>query len=420
MTIAQLQNTASRARQGAGMGRDSSLVIALVTAAMFIDAVFFALIAPLLPHYKDALSLDQIQVALLFAAHPAGTVLLALPAARLTRSRGSALTMTLGLGSLATAAIVFGLADSLPLLVACRFVQGASAALVWCAGLARLQGVAAPERRGAALGLAGSAAGAGSLFGPAFAALSTVLGIEATLFVLGTIAFTLAVGLFAVGELPDERRAEERPGRIERGAWRSAALARPFGVILVCGIVFGAVATIAPLRLAHLGAGVVLIAAAFALSALGEIFAAPYAGHVSDRVGRLKPIRFCLALAAPLLLIQGLAGSIPLAALAVACTGSVVGSLWPLATAFLGDESSRAGRPAADVFATSVIGWSVGLVSGSLLGAALVGASGDAAGYAALASICLLALAGLHGSEPSGGRTTLLPNLDCQPLNPSN
>ena len=400
--------------------KSPTAVIGLVTAAMFVDAIFFALIAPLLPHYRDLLSLDQIEVALLFAAHPAGTVLMALPAARLARARGAALTMTVGLGSLGTAAIVFGLADTLPLLVACRFVQGASAALVWCAGLARLQGVAAPERRGAALGLAGSAAGAGSLFGPAFAALSTVIGIEATLIVLGVAAFALALALFALGELPQERRAGEQPGTLERVSAWSAALVRPFGVILVCGIVFGAVATIAPLRLSHLGAGVVLIAAAFALSALGEIFASPYAGHVSDRVGRLKPIRFCLALAAPLLLIQGVAGSIPLTALAVACTGSVVGSLWPLATAFLGDETSRLGRPSADVFATSVIGWSVGLVSGSLLGAALAGAAGDAVGYAALAALCLLALAGLFGRRESSGRTTLLPNLDCQPANPSN
>jgi MFS family permease len=397
-----------------------AVVMALVTAAMFVDAVFFALIAPLLPHYSDQLSLSHLQVALLFAAHPAGTVLLAVPAARLTRARGAALTMTVGLVSLGAGAIVFGFAGSLPLLVACRFVQGASAALVWCAGLARLQGVAAPERRGAALGLAGSAAGAGSLFGPAFAALSTVLGIEATLIGLGALAFLLAFALFSVGELAGERRTEERAGGLAASDWRSAALARPIVVILTCGSVFGAVATIAPLRLAGLGAGVVLIAAAFALSALGEIFASPFAGHVSDRVGRLKPIRFCLAATVPLLLVQGVADSVVATAIAVALTGSVVASLWPLATALLADESGRLRRAPADVFATSVIAWSTGLAAGSLLIGALAGASGDAAGYAALAAVCLLALASVFGRNAVEQGPALLPNLDCQPASPAN
>jgi MFS family permease len=407
---------------GSRFGGDrTALVVALVTAAMFLDAVFFALIAPLLPHYSDRLGLDQLQVALLFAAHPAGTVLLAVPAARLTKSRGAALTMSVGLLSLATGAIVFGLATSLPLLVACRFVQGASAALVWTAGLARLQGTAAPERRGAALGLAGSAAGAGSLFGPAFAALSSLVGIEETLVGLGALAFVLALGLHLVGALPRERDAEEsgtdRPA--QPGAWRSAALARPAAVVMVAGAVFGAVDAIAPLRLADLGAGVVLIAAAFALSALGEIFFSPFVGQLSDRVGRLGPIRLSLAAAAPLLVIQGVAGSIPLTALALVGTGMVIASLWPLATALLADESGRLGRPAADVFASSVVAWSGGLVAGSLLGGALANASGEAAAYAALAAICLFALAAISfGGGTRGGRTVL--PLECQPANPAN
>lgn len=397
--------------------RGARAVIALVTAAMFADATFYAVIAPLLPHYRDALSLDHLEVALLFAAHPAGTVLLALPAARLVNSHGPAVVMTTGLLALGVAAIVFGLTDSYPVLVACRLVQGASAALVWCAGLARLQGVVAPERRGAALGLAGAAAGAGSLAGPGFAALSSLIGIEATLIALGAVGFALALALRLAGELPGER--QERAPAAHTGSLLGPDVIRPAGVILICGAVLGAVSTIGPLRLSDLGAGVVLIAAAFVLSAIGEVLISPTAGHVSDRVGRIAPIRVALVAAVPLLFLVGFAGSIPLTALAVALSGTVVAVLWPLGTALLSDRSRRLGRSPAEVSAVSVIAWSVGLGGGSLLCGALAGAFGNGAGVALLAVPCLLGLF-LLGGEPPAEEAPLPSRLEPQTVNSVN
>jgi MFS family permease len=373
-------------------------VIALVTAAMFADATFYAVIAPLLPHYKDALSLSHFEVALLFAAHPAGTVLLALPAAVLVNARGPAVTMTLGLVALGVAAVVFGLVESFPVLVACRFVQGASAALVWCAGLARLQGVVAPERKGAALGLAGAAAGAGSLSGPAFAALSTLIGIAATLIALGACGLVLAAALFLVGEVPGEHHITAATARAR--SFFTADLLRPAGVIGICGAVLGAVSTIAPLRLADLGAGVVVIALAFVLSAVGEVLMAPAAGHFSDRVGRILPIRLALAAAVPLLFVIGFAGSIPVTTVAVALNGAVIAVLWPLGTAVLSDRSERLGRPPAEVFAFGIVAWSSGLGAGSLFCGAIAGALGNGAGVAVLALPCLLGLLLLGGDQP--------------------
>lgn len=391
-------------------------MVLLVVAAMFADAVFYAVIAPLLPHYRDLLSLDHLEVAILFAAHPAGTVIAALPAARLVNSRGPAAVMTIGLVSLAAAAIVFGLASSLSLLVACRLVQGASAALVWCAGLARLQGVVPPERRGAALGLAGAAAGAGALGGPAFAALSSLIGIAATLIGLGVLGFGLAVALYLKGELPDEHY-ERAPGRSRSLLDRD--IARPTAVILVCGAVLGAVSTIAPLRLSDLGAGVLLISAVFGCAALGEVLISPLAGHASDRVGRTLPMRLAFGFAVPLLIVIGFADSIPVAALAVALNGSVIAVLWPLANALLADRSTRLGRSPAEVFGVSVMSWSFGLGAGSLLCGAVAGALGNGAGVAILAVPCLLGLF-LLGGEPAEDDLRLGHRLDPQTVTPVN
>ncbi len=380
-------------------------ILVLVTAAMFADAVFFALITPLLPDYRDELSLSQLQVGLLFAAHPIGTVICAPLAARLVGRFGARMTMTVGLIALGAGTIVFGFAASLALLALCRFVQGGSAALVWCGGLARLRDVAPPERRGAALGLAGSAAGAGALFGPALAALTLVFSIEATLLVLGILTLVLCAALHSSGELEDEQHGagEEPAGPLAAGP--RYGLARPLGVIVVCGTVFGAVAALAPLRLDDLGASIAAISVLFALAAAGEAVASPFAGHLSDRVGRMSPIRGCLLLAMPMLALQALTGSAWVLGATVVLCGAAIASLWPLGTALLADESGDRSRSPAGVFAASVVAWSSGLAGGSLLAAALAQEAGDAVAYGALIAACaasLISLAGVgRGAEPA-------------------
>ncbi|MGV1049795.1 MAG: MFS transporter, partial [Solirubrobacterales bacterium] len=260
------------------------------------------------------------------------------------------------------------------------------------------------ERRGAALGLAGSAAGAGSLFGPAFAALCAVASIAAVLTTLGALSLALCVALYVAGEAGDERRDEAAASVPFGERTPLSRIARPLGVILVCGSVLGAVATLAPLQLAHLGAGVAAIAAVFSLSAVGEIFASPFAGHLSDLVGRMPPMRVSLLLAIPLLALQATTGSPWVMAAAVAFTGTVVASLWPLGTALLADESSAANRSPAGAFAASVIAWSAGLVVGSLLCSALAEGAGEGAAYAALVVGCALSLLSLLGTSPRPAR----------------
>jgi len=371
-------------------------VVALVTAAMFLDASFFALITPLLPHYSDELGLSQLQVGLLFAAHPAGTLLSAPLAATLVARLGARTTMTFGLIALGAGTIVFGFAGSLALLAACRFVQGGSAALVWCGGLARLRDVAPPERRGAALGLAGSAAGAGSLFGPVLAALTVVVSIEVVLLALGALSLVLCAVLHATGELAGERRAPEAEQPAAGGAAAGRyGVGRPLGVIVVCGVVFGAVAALAPLRLDHLGVGVTAIAVLFALTAAGEAIASPLTGHLSDRIGRIPPIRACLLLAIPMLALQAITGSAWVLGFTVFVAGGVIASLWPLGTALLADESGERQRSPAGVFAASVVAWSAGLACGSLAGAALAQEAGDGVAYGVLIAACALSLVSL-------------------------
>ena len=53
----------------------------LVSAVVLVDTMFFAAVAPLLPHFSDELGLSKTAAGVLTAAYPAGTFAGALPAA---------------------------------------------------------------------------------------------------------------------------------------------------------------------------------------------------------------------------------------------------------------------------------------------------------------------------------------------------
>jgi MFS family permease len=106
----------------------------------------------------------------------------------------------------------------------------------------------------------------------------------------------------------------------------------------------------------------------------------------------MRPIRFSLLLAIPLLALQALADSTLVLAAAVALTGAVIASLWPLGTALLADESGRRNRSPAGVFAASVVAWSGGLAAGSLLCGAIAEGPGEGFAYGLLVVASALAL----------------------------
>ena len=51
----------------------------LVATVVFVDTMFFAAVAPLLPHYSDELDLSKTAAGVLTAAYPAGTFAGSLP-----------------------------------------------------------------------------------------------------------------------------------------------------------------------------------------------------------------------------------------------------------------------------------------------------------------------------------------------------
>ena len=133
---------------------DARRLLALVSAIVLVDTMFFAAITPLLPYYADRFDLSKAGAGVLAAAYPAGAMLGSLPGGWLVARAGVKRTVLLGLALLALSSLAFGLAADVEMLVAARFVQGIGGAASWTGGLAWLVAAGPPDRRGELIGKA--------------------------------------------------------------------------------------------------------------------------------------------------------------------------------------------------------------------------------------------------------------------------
>ena len=128
---------------------------------------------------------------------------------------------------------------------------------------------------------------------------------------------------------------------------------------------------LAPLSLADDGAGAVAIAAVFFAAGLVEAAVNPFVGRVSDRRGRLVPIRLALAgsvVTAALLAVAGQPWSV---AVLVVVSGVVFGGFYTPGIALVSDRAEAAGLAQGLGFGVMNSAWALGALTGPSVGGAL-------------------------------------------------
>jgi len=373
----------------------SGRLLALVSAIVLVDIMFYSAITPLLPAYVDDLGLTKAQAGILSGGYAAGTVAASVPAGWLASRWGVRPTLLSGLGLLAASCVAFGFAREYELLAAARFLQGVGGAASWAAGLAWLIAATPRERRGQVIGTALGMAIAGAIGGPVLGAAAELSSTELVFSAVGAVAvgFAVLVALTPPAEAEDVRGGLARAVRDRRvlaGAWLTALPA----------LFFGTVSVLAPLRLDDLGATTAGVAAVFLVAAAFEAVASPLVGRLSDRRGRLLPLRAglvgilvsCLALPAP--------GRAWVLGACVVVFAAVAGMCWAPAMALLSDGAEQAGVAQGMAFGLINLAWGGGQVGGAAGGARLADATSDLVPYLVLAALCVLTFAALR-SRPS-------------------
>ena len=361
----------------------------ILAVVLFVDAALFGALIPLLPELRDDLELDKTGAGLLFGAFGAGALLAGVPAGLLVQRIGPRRTVMAGLAVLSAASLAFALAGDPVTLGLSRFAQGVSSVATWSGGLAWISVATPRERRGQALGTAYGIAVFGFVTGPVIGAAARETSIGAVFGTLGGLAVALTLLVRACPEPPAE---SSRPGAIRRaladprflaGLWLSFLPALFFGVLDV----------LATLDLDDAGWGGFAVAGVFVAAGAIEALANPAAGRVSDRHGRLLPVRV------------GLAGAIAVAALLAAIDGAwivaalilagalVFGGLYTPGMALVADRAERAGLGQGLGFGLSNTVWAAGAAIGPFAGAATAEATADAVPYATLAVLAAVTLA---------------------------
>jgi MFS family permease len=365
-------------------------LVVVIGAVVFVDTMFYAAIAPLLPGLAHSLHLSKLSAGVTTAAYPLGTLVAALPGGVLAVRIGPKRTVFVGLALLAGSTLAFGFLDQPALLDAARFIEGVGGACSWAGGLAWIVAEAPPGRRGGLIGAALGAAIAGALLGPVIGTLATGIGRGPAFSAVVLLSIVLMV---EAGRLPAVHARSGQGLRDIRRAIGGRGVAIGMWLVALPAVAAGLLNVLGPLRLHSLGATAAAIGATFLAGAAIEAMLSPVLGRLSDRRGRLLPLRFGLAGATVLLACFALPKSAVMLAVVIIAIATTLGAFWAPAMAMLSDAAETFGLDQALAAALMNLAWAGGQILGSGVGGAIAKALGDAVPTLLTAGLCAVTLA---------------------------
>jgi MFS family permease len=369
-------------------------LLVLVSVVVFADTMLFSAIIPLIPVFVDDYGLSKTQAGLLVAAYGAGAMIGGIPAGLLAARIGPKRTVVLGLTVLALASVAFAFGSSPAVLGLTRLTQGLASAVTWSGALAWLTLSTPRSRRGQTLGTAFGFAVLGFIVGPAVGALGELTSVEVVF-----VAVAVALGLVAVAAAltPSAHFDVLHPNALRR-AFRDTGFLAAVWLTLVPALFFGALDVLVPLSLDASGWGPVAIAATFVCAGLVEVTLAPVIGGLSDRRGRLYPIRIALALLAAAAVGFALVTEPAAVVVLVAVASFAASGIYTPGIALVSDRAEANDVPQTLAFGVMNTAWAIGAMTGPAAGGALAQVVGDPAPYILCALVALLTLTLVRGS----------------------
>ena len=362
----------------------------LVGAVVFLDTMFYAVIAPLLPALAHDLHLSKLSAGVMTASYPVGMLIGSVPGGVLAARAGPRFTVCLGLALLACSTVAFGFLHGALLLDGARLVEGVGGACSWAGGLAWIVAETPAQRRGSLIGGALGAAIGGALFGPAIGTAATALGRGPTF----SVVVLAALGLIAAARGVESHHSGSNQGVAALiGALRDGRVVWAMWLVALPAVGSGALSVLGPLRLHRFGAGAAAIGATFLVAAGIEAVISAAIGPLSDRRGRILPLRLGLAVTSGLLLCFTLPGGAPLLAVVIVAIAAAFGMFWAPAMAMLSEAADSHGLDQGLAAALINLAWAGGQIVGSGAGGAVAKAAGDGLPLSVAAGACAVSLA---------------------------
>jgi MFS family permease len=249
---------------------------------------------------------------------------------------------------------------------------------------------AAPrERRGEMIGSVLAVAIAGIMLGPVLGGIASAAGPELVFSAVAAIAIGLT---FWAARMPAAEPEAPLTPRAVAGAVLTVPVLAAFWLVALPAILSGLFNVLVPLRLDDLGASGLAIGAVFLVAAGIEAVISPSIGSLSDRRGRMAPIRAGLLASGVLALLLPVPGAVLLLAAATIAVVLAMSLLWTPAMALLNDRTESAGLDLAFGAALVNISWAGGQVVGGSAGSGLAQVTSDGLAYAVVAALFAVTL----------------------------
>src|SRR5262245_6872744 len=214
-------------------GRSPLLFIFLT---VFIDLLGFGIVIPLLPVYSDMYGADAQELGILFGCFSGMQFLFAPMWGRLSDRIGRRPVLIGGLVGTAASYLLFGLANSMPLLFVSRLLAGFFGANVSTAQ-AYIADVTTPENRAKGMGMIGAAFGLGFTLGPWIGGELAAISPGAPGFLAAGLSLCAAIfGYLKLPEPARERSGGTRVFRLDQA--RHAARDARIGIVLLLSFFF--------------------------------------------------------------------------------------------------------------------------------------------------------------------------------------
>lgn len=376
-------------------------LLALISAVLFLEMLFMAVLSPLLPGLQQELDLSTTQAGVLLAMYAVGAMAGAVVSILVAVRHGAKSTALISLLAFAATSVAFGLADSYPALLATRLAQGLAGSACWTGGMVWLLEVAPVERRGEWLGLAFGVSEAGAIAGPVVGGVAASAGRPETFMGIAVLSLLLALATLRFPAPPPIAG-----GGLRLGAMLSSSRVRTtIWIAMLPAILLAAVSVLAPLQQHGLGAGASEIAATFAVAALAGVLIRPLYGRWSDRHGPLRAIRLGLLANVPLVIALPWLQDRWSVALSVCCVLVLVGVLWAPLMVMLSDACLAVGVGQIMAVAVMNLTWPPGNILGAAGGAAIAQAAGQRWAYGIIGAALLAGylMLGRHRKPVPGG-----------------
>jgi len=181
--------------------------LALVYATIFLDVLGLGVLIPVLPYYAQQYRTDAFTVGLLSAAFSIAQFAASPFLGALSDRIGRRPVILVNIFGSALAYFMFGLANSLALLMLARVLEGVTGGSISTAQ-AYIADVTPPEDRMKRFGLIGAVFGLGFIIGPAFGGFLSTYSLAMPAYAAGTLCLLAAIfGYFMLPEsLPPEKR----------------------------------------------------------------------------------------------------------------------------------------------------------------------------------------------------------------------